>query len=140
MSEERNLPDWIVDHMRRYVATNGEDGHIWRGVPTLLLTTTGQRSGKPLRLPLIYGKDGDHHVVVASRGGNKNHPRWYLNLVANPEVQIQVAAEECTAQARTVTGDERTALWARMAEIWPSYNEYQAKTDREIPVVVLERA
>ena len=126
--------------MRRYVESNGEDGHIWRGVPTLLLTTTGRRSGKPLRLPLIYGKDGDHYIVIASRGGNKNHPRWYLNLVANPEVQIQVVAEQCTARARTASGDERTALWACMAEIWPSYNDYQAKTDREIPVVVLERA
>ena len=90
-------------------------------------------------LPLIYGAHGDHHVVVASKGGHPRHPGWYVNLVAEPTVQVQVGAERFTARARTAAGDERTALWDQMAGIWPPYNEYQTKTEREIPVVVLER-
>ena len=142
MSEEsqpRQLADWMVEHMEKYVATNGEDGHVWRGVPTLLLTTTGRRSGRSLMLPLIYGTHGGHYVVVASKGGNPKHPGWYVNLVAEPTVQVQVGAERFTARARTASGDERAALWDHMADIWPPYNEYQTKTEREIPVVVLER-
>lgn len=138
-SPPRQLPDWIVDHMQRYLETDGADGHIWRGVPTLLLTTTGRRSGRRLTLPLIYGTDGGRYVLVASRGGHPHHPRWYLNLVHDSVVEVQVAAERFTARARTATGDERAALWQHMATIWPPYNEYQAKTNREIPVVVLER-
>lgn len=133
------LPDWMREHMQRYLETDGEDGHIWRGVPTLLLTTTGRRSGKPQMLPLIYGKNGDDYVVVASKGGNANHPHWYLNLVAHPEVQVQVAADRFTAYARTASAEERPKLWAMMAGIWPAYDEYQEKTEREIPLVVLER-
>ena len=141
MSEQNKskLPDWITEHMDRYIETDGEDGHIWRGVATLLLTTTGRRSGESKMMPLIYGKDGDNYAVVASKGGNPNHPHWYLNLVEQPEVQVQVAADKFTARARTATGEERTRLWQQMAEIWPDYNEYQKKTEREIPVVVLER-
>ena len=142
MSEEnqpRQLADWMVEHMEKYLATNGEDGHVWRGVPTLLLTTTGRRTGRSLMLPLIYGTHGDHHVIVASKGGNPKHPGWYVNLVAEPTVQVQVGAERFTARARTAAGDERAALWDQMAGIWPPYNEYQTKTEREIPVVVLER-
>ena len=142
MSEEnqpRQLADWMVEHMENYLATNGEDGHVWRGVPTLLLTTTGRRTGRSLMLPLIYGAHGDHYVVVASKGGHPQHPGWYVNLVAEPTVQVQVGAERFTARARTASGDERAALWDQMADIWPPYNEYQTKTEREIPVVVLER-
>jgi len=142
MSEEnqpRQLADWMVEHMEKYLATNGEDGHVWRGVPTLLLTTTGRRTGRSLMLPLIYGAHGDHYVIVASKGGNPKHPGWYVNLVAEPTVQVQVGAERFTARARTASGDERAALWDQMADIWPPYNEYQTKTERQIPVVVLER-
>ena len=133
------LPGWIAEHLKKYLATDGADGHIWNGVPTLLLTTTGRKSGALQQLPLIYGKDGDRYVIVASRGGAPDHPGWYKNLVAKPAVQLQVAADRFAARARTATGAERTRLWKAMAKIWPAYDEYQGKTSREIPVVVLER-
>ena len=139
MSEGTTLPDWAVDHMKRYLETNGEDGHIWRGVPTLLLTTTGRSSGAPRMLPLIYGKDGDDHIIVASKGGYPDHPAWYTNIEASNAVQVQVAADKFSATAELVEGDDRARIWQVMAEIWPPYNEYQAKTDREIPVVRLRR-
>ena len=139
MSEGTTLPDWAVDHMNRYLETNGEDGHIWRGVPTLLLTTTGRSSGAPRMLPLIYGKDGDEHIIVASKGGYPDHPAWYTNIEASNAVQVQVAADKFSATAELVEGDDRARIWQVMAEIWPPYNEYQAKTDREIPVVRLRR-
>jgi deazaflavin-dependent oxidoreductase (nitroreductase family) len=134
------LPSWIADHLRRYQASDGADGHIWNGVPCLLLTTTGRKSGAELTLPLIYGRDGDRVVIVASRGGAPDHPAWYKNLAANPRVRVQIAAEKFAALARTVAGGERTRLWREMTKIWPAYDEYQAKTTREIPVVLLERA
>ncbi|HZQ35389.1 MAG TPA: nitroreductase family deazaflavin-dependent oxidoreductase [Dehalococcoidia bacterium] len=130
---------WQEAHARRYIESNGEDGHIWNGVPTLLLTTTGRSSGKPRLTPLIYGKDGDRYLIVASRGGAPDHPHWYKNLVANPEVQLQVGAERFAARARTANAAEKPALWRVMTQVWPGYDEYQAKTSREIPVVILER-
>jgi deazaflavin-dependent oxidoreductase (nitroreductase family) len=130
---------WVNEHIRSYVETDGRSGHEWRGVPTLLLTTIGRKSGKRRRTALIYGKDGDHYVVVASRGGHKQHPAWYLNLVENPEVEVQVNADKFTARAHTATPEEKARLWPVMAAIWPAYDDYQAKTDREIPVIVLER-
>jgi deazaflavin-dependent oxidoreductase (nitroreductase family) len=136
---ERKLPDWMADHLRRYLETNGKDGHLWNGVPTLLLTTTGRRSGKPQVLPLIYGEDGGRYVVVASKGGAPDHPLWYQNLVAQPAVQVQVAADRFAARARTASASERPALWNTMTKIWPAYDDYQTKTSREIPVVILER-
>jgi deazaflavin-dependent oxidoreductase (nitroreductase family) len=139
-AQATKLPDWIAEHLKKYIATNGADGHIWNGVPTLLLTTTGRKSGKPLQLPLIYGKDGDHFVIVASRGGAPDHPGWYKNLAANPDVKVQVLADKFSARARTATGAERARLWQAMAKIFPPYEEYKAKTAREIPVVVIERA
>ena len=131
--------DWVAEHVHRYIETNGEDGHMWRGVPTLILTTLGRRSGKPRRLALIYGQDGDAYIVVASKGGAPQHPEWYLNLLDNPEVQVQVLADRFRATARTASPEEHAALWPRMAAIWPAYNDYQAKTDRTIPLVILER-
>lgn len=133
------LPGWIADHLKRYLETNGEDGHIWNGVPTLLLTTTGRRSGLELTLPLIYGRDSDRFIVVASRGGAPQHPGWYLNLQAHPEVTVQVCADRFAARARTATAAEKPPLWELMTKIWPAYNEYQSRTSREIPVVILER-
>lgn len=132
--------DWVADHIRKYVETGGDSGHLWRGVPTLLLTTRGRKSGKQRRTALIYGQDGDNYVVVASRGGHAQHPAWYLNLVENPAVQVQVKAEVFTALARTATPEEKARLWPVMVSIWPDYENYQNSTDREIPVVVLERA
>lgn len=131
---------WQAEHARRYIETNGEDGYMWNGVPTLLLTTTGKRTGNPYTTPLIFGQDGDRYIIVASRGGAEEHPQWYRNLVAQPEVQLQVKADRFTARARTATPEEKPALWQLMARIWPAYNEYQARTTRDIPIVILERA
>ena len=125
--------------MRRYLESGGRDGHIWEGVTTLLLTTTGRRSGQPRTTPLIYGRAGERYLVVASRGGAPEHPGWYQNLVAQPVVQVQVMADRFSARARTATAAEKPALWKTMTSIWPPYDEYQARTGREIPVVILER-
>ena len=133
-------PGWQQEHARRYVESSGKDGHIWEGVTTLLLTTTGRRSSQARTTPLIYGRDGDRYVVVASRGGAPQHPAWYENLAARPEVTVQVMADRFKARARTASAAERPALWKTMAAIWPPYDEYQAKTSRTIPVVILERA
>ena len=130
---------WVRKHIRGYVESDGKNGHRWNGVDTLLLTTRGRRSGRLRRTALIYGRAGTDYVVVASTGGGKHHPAWYLNLVADPEVRAQVGAERFTARARTATAGERTKRWKEMAAIWPDYDRYQTKTDREIPVVVLER-
>src|SRR6478735_8716075 len=132
MSTEQPLEPttgWVRDHLRAYVETDGENGHLWRGVPTLLLTTRGRRSGSLRRTPLIYGESDGAYVIVASKGGTPQHPAWYLNLTAEPEVTIQVASEVMSARARTAEGDERERLWALMTSIWPAYDDYQAKTD-----------
>ena len=132
---------FFQEHLERYLATGGEDGHEWRnGAPTLILTTRGRRSGQRHALPLIYGRDGDNYLVVASRGGAPSHPAWYLNLAADPEVDVQVRDERFHARARTARGDERARLWRIMAGIWPDYDVYQTRTTREIPVVVIEPA
>jgi deazaflavin-dependent oxidoreductase (nitroreductase family) len=128
------------EHVRRYRETGGEVGHIWNGVPALLLTTTGRRSGEERTTPLIYGQDGDAYVVVASKGGHPHDPAWYLNLSADPAVEVQVGPERFAARARTADAEERRRLWPLMTSIWPAYDDYQAKTEREIPVVVLDRA
>jgi deazaflavin-dependent oxidoreductase (nitroreductase family) len=132
-------PGWQQAHARRYIETGGKDGHIWEGVTTLLLTTTGRRSGESRTTPLIYGRDGDRYLVVASRGGAPTHPGWYENLVAQPEAQVQVMADRFRARARTATAAEKPTLWKTMTAIWPAYAEYQARTAREIPVVIIER-
>ncbi|MBB5956455.1 deazaflavin-dependent oxidoreductase (nitroreductase family) [Saccharothrix tamanrassetensis] len=132
---------WVNKHIRNYIESDGEKGHEWRsGVYTLLLTTIGRKSGQPRRTALIYQPHGDAYVVVASNGGSSDHPAWYKNLVANPTVQVRVGSEEFTATARTASGDERAKLWKLMNEVWPDYDGYQRKTDREIPVVVLDKA
>jgi deazaflavin-dependent oxidoreductase (nitroreductase family) len=131
---------WVRRHVRRYLETGGEEGHEWRGAPTLLLTTRGRRSGTLRRTALIYGEDGEgRYVLVASKGGAKEHPSWYLNLVEHPAVGLQVGAERFAARARTATAEERPRLWRLMASIWPPYDDYQRKTEREIPVVIAER-
>ncbi|MGH3243513.1 MAG: nitroreductase family deazaflavin-dependent oxidoreductase [Spirillospora sp.] len=127
------------EHVARYQETDGEEGHEWMGTVTLLLTTTGRRSGKERTIPLIYQPDGEAHVIVASNGGADDHPLWYKNIEADAEVKVQVKGDRFTARARTATPEERPALWAKMATVWPKYDMYQKKTDRDIPVVVLER-
>jgi deazaflavin-dependent oxidoreductase (nitroreductase family) len=121
------------------VASDGKSGHQWSGVNTLLLTTRGRKTGKLRRTALIYGRDGDRFLVVASKGGSHQHPNWYLNLRDHPEVHVQVGADKFVAKARTAVGKERSRLWGLMAAIWPQYERYQKRTSREIPVVLLER-
>jgi deazaflavin-dependent oxidoreductase (nitroreductase family) len=141
------LPSWIADHMSRYIATDGKDGYLWDAslgggkgmIPTLLLTTTGRKSGKELTLPLIFGESGGEYVVVASKGGAPAHPAWYLNLEANSTVTVQIKGDKFTARARTANAAERAKLWPKMVEIYGPYADYQKKTDRQIPVVVLTR-
>ena len=136
---EQISPNWLQDHLDRYLASDGKDGHMWHGMPTLLLTTSGRRSGTSRQIPLIYGESNGDLVVVASRGGNPRHPSWYLNLVADQDVRVQVKADRFAARARTAEGSERERLWKLMAGIFPTYNDYAAATERLIPVVVLER-
>jgi deazaflavin-dependent oxidoreductase (nitroreductase family) len=128
------------EHVRRYRESGGAVGHIWRnGSTILLLTTTGRKTGEKRTAPLIYVRDGDRYVIVASKGGAPAHPGWYRNLEQTPEVELQVKDEVFPARARTATGEERERLWRKMNEVWPQYDDYAKKTQREIPVVVLER-
>jgi len=130
-----------AEHVRRYRETDGAVGHIWKeGSTILLLTTTGRKTGERHTTPLIYVRDGDRYVIVASQGGAPEHPGWYRNLVEDPHVELQVLGEVFPARARTAEGEERERLWAKANEIWPHYEEYQRRTDRAIPVVVLERS
>ena len=128
------------EHVQIYRETDGEEGHIWReGSTVLLLTTIGRRTGNETTTPVIYNLDGDTPVVVASKGGAPEHPGWYENLSKTPEVGVQIKGDKFRAIARTADGEERERLWRLMNEVWPHYAEYQEKTEREIPVVVLER-
>lgn len=128
------------EHVRIYRETGGETGHSWKeGSTVLLLTTKGRKTGKLGTTPLIYARDGDRFVIVASQGGAPKHPGWYRNLVKDPEVELQVGPEVFRAHASTAEGEERARLWQKANEVWPHYEEYATKTDREIPVVVLER-
>ena len=138
MSEAENL--FGDAHVRRYRETGGEVGHIWkRGAKILLLTTTGRRSGQPHTVPLIYENDGDRYVIIASKGGAPADPGWYRNLRKHPEVEVQVLDDVFAARARVAEGEERERLWQLGTRQWPDYDAYQTRTDREIPVVVLER-
>ncbi len=132
---------WVADHIKTYVDSNGEQGHDWNGTQVLLLSTKGRKSGDMRRCALIYGNDGDDFVIVASRGGDPNHPLWYLNLVADPVVTVQIKAEIFPALAAEVTdAAEYERLWKLMLTHWPSYAEYQEKTSRRIPLVRLTRS
>ncbi len=128
-----------ADHVRAYRETDGEVGYLWNGVPTLILQTLGRISRLPRATPMIYGADGDRYVVIASQGGAPTHPQWYLNLTTDPRVQVQVKADRFDASARTAAGAERERLWKLMAAAWPSFDTYQERTEREIPIVVVER-
>ena len=126
-----------AEHVRRYRETGGDVGHIWNGATTLLLTTTGRKTGQQHTTPLIYAKSGDDYVIVASKGGAPQHPAWYLNLSKTPTVEIQVRDKVMPATATTVEGSERERLWRAATEIWPNYDQYAERTDRRIPVVKL---
>jgi len=146
VSVPAHLPELIRNHIRRYLESDGADGHMWDSsvvggaglVPTLLLTTTGRKSGKPRMIPVVYGKTEAGYVIVASKAGAPSHPAWYLNLTAHPEVEVQIGAKRFRARTRTATGAERSTLWDQMVEIAPLYSDYQTQTKREIPVVILE--
>jgi deazaflavin-dependent oxidoreductase (nitroreductase family) len=128
------------EHVRVYQKTEGAHGYHWRGTTILLLSTTGRQSGQERTTPLIHRTDGDRWVVIASKGGAPEHPGWYRNLEANPEATIQVKEQRIRVRAHVAEGDERERLWKLMTENWPAYDDYQRKTTRQIPVVVLERA
>jgi deazaflavin-dependent oxidoreductase (nitroreductase family) len=141
------LAQWMIDHTNRYLSSGGTDGHMYKvsppgygelTVPSLLLTTTGRKSGEKFIFPLFYGEAGKGYVIVASKGGAPEHPAWYRNLLANPEVEVQVGTKKLKARARTASGAERARLWEQALKFWPPYADYQKKTDREIPVVVLD--
>jgi len=136
---------WISAHVALY-KSDPEKAHHWDSselggpgiLPTLLLTTTGRKSGEPRPAPLIYGEHGDSFVIIASKGGMPTHPIWYLNLEANPECEIQVGTRHLKVKARVVEGDERETIWNHMTGVYPPYIEYQKNTDRKIPAVVLD--
>ena len=140
-------PAWVAEHLRRYRDSGGAEGHLFEAtvagvpglVPCLLLTTIGRRSGEKRVSPLFYGTAGDAYVIIGSKGGADTQPGWYLNLLANPTAEVQVAREHFTVRARVATGKEREQLWEQMVQLTVLYNEYQQKTQREIPVVVLEK-
>lgn len=134
-----NPTGWVASHISEYVATGGKKGHLWNGATTLLLTTRGRKTGVWHRTALIYGQDGDDYVVVASKGGAPANPEWYLNLVANPHVRLQVEADQFEAVARVVRGAQRARLWQIMTRIWPDYDTYQARTNRQLPLVAIRR-
>ena len=125
------------EHIRRYRETNGEEGYLWNGATALLLTTTGRKTGQPRTQPLIFASDGDDYLVVASMGGAPKHPSWYLNLVDNPDAEVQVKGDVILVRAHTATDEEKPRLWKIVTEQWPNYDVYQTRTDRQIPVVVL---
>ena len=128
-----------AEHVRVYRETGGPHGYRWRGTTILLLSTKGHRSGEQHTTPLIHRTDGDRWVIVASKGGAPENPSWYENLVADPDISIQVEDQVIPVRASTAEGAERARLWSLMAEVWPDYDRYKTRTDREIPVVVLSR-
>jgi deazaflavin-dependent oxidoreductase (nitroreductase family) len=125
------------DHIRRYRETDGEVGYLWNGAPSLLLDVTGRKSGDIRTSALIFARDGEDYLIVASMGGAPKHPAWYLNLQANPEAEIQVKADRIAVTARTATPEEKPRLWKIVTDVWPNYDVYQTRTERDIPVVVL---
>lgn len=139
------LPKWIANHVELYL-NDPEKAHMWDAslgggtgmIPTLLLIMTGRKSGETKMLPLIYKKVDDNYVIIASKGGAPSHPAWYLNIMANPDCEIRVGAASFKVRARGAQGAERERLWDELVEIYAPYTDYQARTDRQIPVVVLE--
>lgn len=131
---------WVAKHIREYVETDGRKGARRWGTDILLLTTRGRKSGQQRRTALIYGMDGDRYLVVPSNGGSAKHPAWFLNLLADPKVEVQVMGDKFSAVARVAIDEEKPRLWGRMVTIFPTYRHYQAKTRRAIPVVIIERA
>lgn len=145
--ESGHVPGWIQDHLRRYLESNGKDGHYFDAsavgatglVPSLLLTTIGRKSGKRTTMPLFYGETDSGYVVIGSKGGSDTHPAWHLNLLSDPSAEVQVGEHHYAVRARVASGEERSRLWEQMVAVYPPYTNYQRATSREIPVIVLER-
>lgn len=128
------------EHVKRYQQTDGEEGYTWqKGTTILILTTKGRRSGEDRSTPLIFNEHDGDYLVVASKGGTDEPPAWYLNMQDEPEVTVQIKGDRFRARSRDASAEEKPELWSKMAASWPDYDEYQKKTDREIPVVILER-
>ncbi|MBV1917206.1 MAG: nitroreductase family deazaflavin-dependent oxidoreductase [Sphingomonadaceae bacterium] len=127
------------EHVRVYQQTNGEEGYMWNGVPTLIFTTKGRKTGLPRTNPIIFTQVGDKYVIMASMGGSPTHPAWYLNILDDPNLDVQVKADRFAATARTAQSPEREELWAEAIKDWPNFDLYQSRTERQIPVVVIER-
>ena len=132
---------FVKVHVALYRASRGRlGGQLRKGAPVLLLTTTGRKTGRQRTTPLLYLREDDRHVVVASAGGALSHPAWYLNLRSNPAATVQVGARKLAVRAETAGPEERARLWPRLTQMWPQYDDYQAKTAREIPLVILARS
>ena len=134
------MPDFSLfgdEHVRQYEATGGKIGHDWNGASCLILHTIGRKSGETRKFPLIYGRDSGDYVIVASKGGAPEHPGWYLNLLAHSDVAIQVRDKVIPVTARTGSAADKARVWPTMTAQWPDYDAYQAKSSREIPVVLL---
>lgn len=137
-----DMPDYSLfgdEHVRQYEATGGKVGHDWNGTSCLVLRTRGRKTGAVRKFPLIYARDGADYVIVASKGGAPDHPGWYRNLLAHPDVEIQVRDEVIPVRARTATAAEKARVWPLMTAQWPDYDAYQKRTPRDIPVVLLGR-
>jgi len=137
---KEDILGFMKDHIKRYLASNGEDGHLMNGFPCLVLTTTGKKSGEKRQAAVIYGKSGKNHVIIASKGGSDTPPAWFVNLQAHPRAHIQVKADKFDIKMRVAEGAERQQLWDMMTKIFPDYLDYQKKTARQIAVCVLETA
>ena len=131
--------DFNRNLIEQFRSNNGKVTGVFENAPLVLLTTTGAKSGQQRTSPVVYTRDGEDLVVIASKGGAPAHPHWYLNLVANPEVTVELPGETYRAHARIAEGEERNRLYRAQADLMPNFDDYQRKTDREIPVVVLER-
>lgn len=134
------MPDFKLfgdEHVRQYEATNGQTGYEWNNTKVLILRTKGRTSGELRKAPLIFGRDGADYLIVASKGGAPDHPGWYKNLSAHPEIEIQVKGEIIPVRARTASAQEKQRLWPTMVKEWPDYDKYQRSTSRDIPVVIL---
>jgi deazaflavin-dependent oxidoreductase (nitroreductase family) len=136
------MPDYSLfgdEHVRQYEATSGQTGYKWNDTQILILRTTGRKSGELRKAPLIFGQDGADYLIVASKGGAPEHPGWYKNISAQPDIEIQVKGDVIPVRARTASAEEKKRLWPTMVKEWPLYDTYQQSTDRDIPLVILSR-
>ena len=137
---EASPQQWVRDQVEAYEKSGGAEGNMLRGRPVIILTTVGNKSGKIRKTPLMRVEHDGSYAIVASQGGAPQHPVWYHNVVADPHVQLQDGPTAKPFVAREATGEEKTTWWARAVENWPDYAEYQKKTDRQIPLFVLDPA